>query len=74
MMGAKFKARRQKRPRAKGYMITLSYIMQLARKFLIFSNFGAVQKEIEGILSPNNIWPSVFCYPGNKKLVADYQL
>jgi hypothetical protein len=38
------------------------------------TDIGAVQKEIDGILSPNNIWPTVFCSLGNKILVADYQL
>jgi hypothetical protein len=52
----------------------LSHFMQLTRNFLIFNKFGAVQKEIDGILSPNNIWPSVFCSLGNKKLGADCQL
>jgi hypothetical protein len=42
--------------------------MLLNLNFLIFTKFGAVQKEIEGILSPNNIWPRVFLFPWEQKI------
>jgi hypothetical protein len=42
--------------------------------FLMASSVGAVPKEIDGILSPNNIWPPGFVPLGTKLSAADYQL
>jgi hypothetical protein len=38
------------------------------------SSVGAFQKEIDGILSPNNIWLRIFCPPGDKMLIENIQL
>jgi hypothetical protein len=58
-----------------GLMVSiLNPIYAIDLELFDFHQIGAVQKEIDGILSTNRIWSRVFCPSGDKISVAGKQL